>query len=118
MGRIPGVERHAAAREEAFNHPHAAHPAGGMQRRPAVNTGSGRVEPECEHEVGGVESLVEDRVCQVSVILVCRRREDRRILSEDGARRVFVRGQEGVHEPDPCRASTDEQIVDLAMAEL
>src|SRR5688500_8715397 len=52
MRRISGVERYAAALEEAFDHPHAAHPAGGMQGGPAVDTWSGRVESETEHEVG------------------------------------------------------------------
>ncbi len=69
MGRIAGVERHAAAREQAFDHPHAAHPAGGMQRRPAVDAGRGRIEAEAQHEVGRVEALVEDRLCQVRVLL-------------------------------------------------
>ena len=94
MGRISGVERHAAAGEEAFDHPHAAHPAGGVQRGPAVDARRGRVEPETEHEIGRVEVLVEDRLCQVTVNLAGQRREERRFLGEHGVRLLLVRGQE------------------------
>jgi hypothetical protein len=103
--RIPGVERHAAAREETLDHPHAAHPAGGVQRRPAVDTGRGRVEPETEHEISRVEALLEDRVCEVAVILTRQRSEERRILSENGIRLVLVRCHEGIDQSDPYRAS-------------
>ena len=39
-----------------------------MESRPAVDPGRGRVEPEGEHQVSGVEPLVENRFRQVSVI--------------------------------------------------
>ena len=63
--RVAGVERNAAAPEQAIDHPHAAHPARGVQRRPAVDAGPGRIEAEPQHQVGRVEELVEDRVRQV-----------------------------------------------------
>jgi hypothetical protein len=73
MSGIPGVERHATPGQEVFNHAHIAHPAGRVQRCPAVDTGGGRIEPQTEHEVGRGEALVEDRVGQVPMLLGCER---------------------------------------------
>ena len=88
-----------------------------MQRRPPIDTGRGRVKPETEHEVGRVEALMEDCVGQVTMILACKRRQKRRILSENSFRRRLVRAQERIDESDPRRASCRQQIVNIAMAE-
>ena len=58
-----------------------------------------------------VEAPVEDRVSQLSVILACKRSDERRILSQNNVRRVLVRGQEGVDEADLRRASDPESYV-------
>ena len=86
---------------------------------PPSTPGAAGSNPRREHEVGGVEPLVENRVRQVSVIPG---------VSETGgatdpprgppSRCLLVRGQQCVDEPDSCRASGHEQIVDIAMAEL
>ena len=47
---------------------------------PPSTPGRGRVEPQGEHQVSGIEAFVENRFRQVSVIAGCQRREERRIL--------------------------------------
>ena len=44
-----------------------------MQCRPAVNTRRRGIEPDTEHEVGGVEAPMKDGMCEATVIITCQR---------------------------------------------
>jgi hypothetical protein len=68
VGRIPGVDRHTTVREETFDHPDAANPAGCVKCRPAVDPRRARVEPEAKHEIGSLEALVKDGDCQIRMV--------------------------------------------------
>ena len=69
MRRIPGFERHATPSEEQFDHPHAADPAGRVERGPTVDSGRRRIELEAEHQFGRIETLVEDGLRQMRMTL-------------------------------------------------
>ena len=72
-----------------------------MERRPAVDTGRGRVEPEAEHQIGGVEALVEDRLRQVRVIAwLSERRGATDLRRAPPSPLCSSAVQQGVEEPD------------------
>ena len=118
VGRIPASSVHAAAREDRSTIRTLPTQQAACSAVSAIDAGCSRVEPETEHEVGRVEALVEDRRPGAPVSFGCEGRQERRSLGENGFRRVLVRGEKGVDEPDPCRASGHQQVVDIAMIEL
>ena len=120
MGRIPArraARRRArgGAQPSARCPPSRRHGAPSRRRRP----GAAGSNPRREHQVGRVEPLVENRVRQVTVILACQRREERRILGEHRRSRC-ARPRPAAALMNRTRAGlrADEQIVDIAMPEL
>jgi hypothetical protein len=73
---VPRIDVHAAAFEKHLDHPHIAHPAGGVERRAAVDAGRCLVETQTEHEFGDPIVAVENCLRQVPVDGARQRRQE------------------------------------------
>ena len=89
-----------------------------MKRRAAVHARCGRIESVADHEIGGIELLVEDRERKAAVVFTRQRGQERRVFLDDRLDPALVGRLERVEEADPRRGARHEELAHVVMAEL
>src|SRR5262245_15350466 len=108
MTRIPGVDRNAATRQDAFDDGDVADPARSVQRRAAVHSRGGRIEAKTQHQVGRSKPLEEDGERQMTVNLLREGCDQRRFFGDERVRLSFIASLDGMNKANRCRTTRDE----------